>query len=88
VPLTARLSQVDRESWWDLEKSLDYGASPLLYRCMREYYWSKEYAIRVLKGYRQFLELKTILEDWDANILAPSLAVNQMWYQHILDVTK
>lgn len=87
VPVTTRLSRVDSELWWDPEASLDYGAGPLLYRCMREYYWSKEYATRVLHGYRQFLELKKILEDWDAKILTPSIPVNQMWHQHILDVT-
>lgn len=87
VPLTVRTAQVDKNSWWDVEESLDYGAGPLVYRCMREYYWAKDYALRVLKGYRQFLELKKILEDWDAKILTPSAPVYQIWHQHMLDVT-
>jgi Ubiquitin family len=86
VPVTARHANVTRDSWWNADGSMDFGAGPLVYRCMREYYWSKEYTLRVLKGYRQFLELKKILEDWDAKILAPSPPVNQMWLQHILDV--
>lgn len=86
IPVKARHAKVDRISWWDTEESLDFGAGPLLYRCMREYYWSKDYALRVLKGYRQFLELKKILEDWDAKIVSASAPVNQMWHQHILDV--
>jgi len=87
VPLTARHAHVDRVTWWDTEQSLDFGAGPLLYRCMREYYWTKDFALRVLKGYRQYLELKKILEDWDCKIVAPSGPIVQMWYQHILDVT-
>jgi len=90
LPVSARSHHpaINRQTWWDPSSTtLDYyGSGPLLYRCMREYYWSKEFAMRVLKGYRQFLELKTILEDWDAKILTPSQAVNQMWQQHMLDV--
>jgi hypothetical protein len=87
IPVTARNAKnLTVESWWNSDGSMDCGAGPLAYRCMREYYWSKEYTVRVLKGYRQFLELKKILEDWDAKILAPSPPVNQMWHQHILDV--
>jgi hypothetical protein len=87
IPVSARNASLSRETWWDTDGSMDCGAGPLVYRCMREYYWNKDYAVRVLKGYRQFLELKTILEDWDAKILAPSPPVNQMWHQHILDVS-
>jgi hypothetical protein len=87
IPVSARHAKnVTLESWWNTDGSMDCGAGPLAYRCMREYYWSKEYTVRVLKGYRQFLELKKILEDWDAKILTPSPPVNQMWHQHILDV--
>lgn len=86
VPFTFRPSIVERTEWWNIEQHPNVGAAPLLYRCMREYYWDKDYAIRVLHAYRQFLELKRILEDWDAEILAPSQPVGQMWHMHILDV--
>jgi hypothetical protein len=39
-----------------------------------------------LKAYRQFLVLKKIKEDWNAEILSPSEKVDLMWHQHILDV--
>ena len=56
-------------------------------RCQREYLWDEAKCRRVLNAYRQFLELKKILEDWDATILSPSQVVDQMWHQHLLDVT-
>lgn len=56
-------------------------------RCQREYLWNEAKCRRVLNAYRQFLELKKIFEDWDATILSPSQVVDQMWHQHLLDVT-
>ena len=56
-------------------------------RCQREYLWDEAKCRRVLNAYRQFLELKRIFEDWDATILSPSQVVDQMWHQHLLDVT-
>ena len=56
-------------------------------RCQREYLWDEAKCRRVLNAYRQFLELKKIFEDWDATILSPSQVVDQMWHQHLLDVT-
>jgi small ubiquitin-related modifier len=53
---------------------------------MRVYYWNEEKARKVLKAYRQFLFLKKHYGDWDATMLSPSLLVDQMWHQHILDV--
>ena len=67
-------------SWWD------YGSSPLLERCVREYGWSSAYADRVLQGYMKFLQLKKDLCDWDHKILSPSIPVDKMWHMHILDV--
>ena len=56
-------------------------------RCQREYLWDEAKCRRVLNAYRQFLELKKTFEDWDATILSPSQVVDQMWHQHLLDVT-
>ena len=67
-------------NWWD------YGATPLVKRCVREYGWSWAFADRVLQGYKKFLQLKKDLSDWDHKILSPSIPVDKMWHMHILDV--
>jgi len=63
------------------------GATPLAARCQREYHWDEPKCRKVLKAYRQFLFLKKNFQDWDATILSPSGPVDQMWHQHLLDVT-
>jgi len=67
-------------NWWD------YGATPLVKRCVREYGWSWAFTDRVLQGYKKFLQLKKDLSDWDHKILSPSIPVDKMWHMHILDV--
>jgi hypothetical protein len=62
------------------------GATPLVARCMRVYHWPESKTRKILKAYRQFLMLKKIKEDWNAEILSPSAEVDLMWHQHILDV--
>ena len=57
----------------------------LIDRCVQAYSWHKPYALRVLSGYHQFLGLKKSMEDWDAQILVPSLPIEMMWHQHVLD---
>jgi len=42
----------------------------------------------VAKGYRQFLELKLALKDWDEKKIAPSRWIDEMWNAHILDTRK
>merc|ERR1711865_1294826 len=44
-----------------------------------------EFARRTLKGYRQFMELKSVMNDWQELKLAPSVPINQMWELHLLD---
>ena len=41
--------------------------------------------MKVLDGYKTFLAFKKSFEDWDAKKLSPSVPVDQMWHQHILD---
>jgi hypothetical protein len=76
--------------WWlvDLEAHPvpKQGATPLVKRCMREYDWDEGKARRVLRAYRQFLGLKKRYRDYNATLLSPSLSVDLMWHQHILDV--
>jgi hypothetical protein len=79
VPLTSRDTLWTPSDWWSTDEPLEaatqtIGAATLLDRSRKEYKWSQDYTKRVLKAYRQFLELKKVLEDWDANILAPSRA--------------
>jgi small ubiquitin-related modifier len=41
--------------------------------------------LKVLAGYRQFLDWKVTFVDLDAKKLSPSISINKMWHQHILD---
>jgi len=47
--------------------------------------FSEDFARRVLKGYRQFMELKSVMNDWQELKLAPSVSINKMWELHLLD---
>jgi len=79
------------ESWWEVrragpaEPAPIRGATPLIERCMRVHGFSEDFAKRVLKGYRQFMELKSVMNDWQELKLAPSVSINQMWELHLLD---
>ena len=91
ISLSPREHEFSSTSWWlvDVESNdvITQGATPLVKRCMRVYNWDLAKARRVLNAYRQFLLLKKCHEDWDATQLSPSHLVDQMWHQHILDVT-
>lgn len=80
------------ENWWEVKLSQNpaepkatRGATPLVERCMRVHGMSESFAKRTLKGYRQFMELKSVMNDWNELKLSPSLPINQMWEQHLLD---
>ena len=80
------------EAWWEVKRSQNpadpkptRGATPLVERCMRVHGFSESFAKRVLKGYRQFMELKSVMNDWNEKKLSPSVPINQMWEQHLLD---
>eukprot|EP00934_Nitzschia_sp_Nitz4_P003916 Nitzschia sp. Nitz4//scaffold39_size137210//61536//62501//NITZ4_003200-RA/size137210-processed-gene-0.115-mRNA-1//-1//CDS//3329550386//3906//frame0 len=80
------------ESWWEVKRSDNpadprptRGATPLVERCMRVHGFTEGFAKRVLKGYRQFMELKSVMNDWNETKLSPSVPINQMWEQHLLD---
>ena len=80
------------ESWWEVKRTdnpadakITRGATPLVERCMRVHGFSEGFAKRVLKGYRQFMELKSVMNDWNELKLSPSVPINQMWEQHLLD---
>jgi Glycine-rich domain-containing protein-like len=53
-------------------------------RCAVIHAWDDEYASRALEGYLQFMELKANFEDWDCEQLAPSVAIDLVWQQHLL----
>jgi len=55
-------------------------------RCKRIYKWNDAFADTALTAYHQFIKLKLQQEDWNATILSPSLTVNKVWQQHILQV--
>jgi len=77
------------EKWWEVNRKHDpplaRGATPLVERCMRVFGWGESFAKRVLRGYRQFMELKSVMGDWQETKLSAPIAVQQMWEQHILD---
>jgi hypothetical protein len=77
------------EKWWDVNRKHDppliRGATPLVERCMRVLGWNENFAKRTLKGYRQFMELKSVMNDWQETKLSPPIAIQQMWEQHVLD---
>ena len=87
---TASTSKEDKiEKWWEVNRKHDppltRGATPLVERCMRVLGWKQGFAERSLKGYRQFMELKSVMNDWQATKLTAPLAIQQMWEQHLLD---
>ena len=79
------------ESWWEVrragpaEPAPTRGATPIVERCMRVHGFSEDFARRVLKGYRQFMELKSVMNDWQELKLAPSNPIKRMWELHLLD---
>jgi hypothetical protein len=77
------------EKWWEVDRKrdppLERGATPLVERCMRVLGWNESFAKRTLKGYRQFMELKSVMNDWQETKLSPPIAIQQMWEQHVLD---
>lgn len=77
------------EKWWEVNRKHDppltRGATPLVERCMRVLGWNEIFAKRTLKGYRQFMELKSVMNDWQETKLSAPIAIQQMWEQHLLD---
>jgi Ubiquitin-2 like Rad60 SUMO-like len=77
------------EKWWEVNRKHDppltRGATPLVERCMRVLGWNETFAKRSLKGYRQFMELKSVMNDWQETKLSAPIAIQQMWEQHLLD---
>lgn len=89
LPGVANTKEDKIEKWWEVNRKHDppltRGATPLVERCMRVLGWNEAFAKRTLKGYRQFMELKSVMNDWQETKLSPPLAIMQMWEQHILD---
>jgi hypothetical protein len=77
------------EKWWEVNRKHDppllRGATPLVERCMRVLGWNEIFAKRTLRGYRQFMELKSVMNDWQETKLSAPTAIQQMWEQHLLD---
>mmetsp|Transcript_17795 Transcript_17795/g.38765 ORF Transcript_17795/g.38765 Transcript_17795/m.38765 type:complete len:362 (-) Transcript_17795:294-1379(-) len=87
---TGATSKEDKiEKWWEVNRKADppltRGATPLVERCMRVLGWKQNFSERALKGYRQFMELKSVMNDWQDTKLTAPLAIQQMWEQHLLD---
>lgn len=73
-----------KECWWVVDMRRPQEASTLLVlSCGKAYGWISSYAQRILKSYRQFLELKQIMEDWNSTLLVPARPVELMWREHV-----
>ena len=55
---------------------------------MRLLHWKKPYARGALCEYNRYQTLKRVSGDYQAEIMSPSIAVDQMWHQHILDTRR
>ncbi len=78
VPLTA-------ENWWEMIPGRKEGGAKLLKRCIELLSWRVDFAMNVLLAYKELLECKISIEDFEGTLLEPSVPVYQMWSQHILD---
>ena len=96
ILISPRENEFSERTWWmvDMFEQEDneegnvttQGATALVKRCIRVYGWDLQKTRKVLSAYKQFLTLKKQYKDWDATLLSPSLLIDQMWHQHILDV--
>jgi hypothetical protein len=76
-------STITGQQMWGLEN----GYGPFLReRCMRDYGWDASKAQRALRAYWQFQQIKKIYKDYDSAHFLPSLSVDQMWCERIMDV--
>jgi len=76
------------ETWWDISLSgpnAHRGATPLAIRCMRTQGWDEHFAARALLGYRQFMELKSVMDDWNDTKLWAPRPIRCVWEEHVLD---
>lgn len=78
VPLTA-------DNWWEMIPGRKEGGAKLLKRCIELLAWRVDFAMNVLLAYKDFLECKVSIDDFEGTMLEPSVPVYQMWSQHILD---
>jgi hypothetical protein len=69
----------------NVTSSLSSCRATLQRRCQRAYGWDAGLVHRIFVSYLQFLTLKVVTEDFDAEYLSPSFLVDQMWHQHLLD---
>eukprot|EP00522_Entomoneis_paludosa_P017415 CAMPEP_0172450204 /NCGR_PEP_ID=MMETSP1065-20121228/8651_1 /TAXON_ID=265537 /ORGANISM="Amphiprora paludosa, Strain CCMP125" /LENGTH=1204 /DNA_ID=CAMNT_0013201981 /DNA_START=239 /DNA_END=3853 /DNA_ORIENTATION=- len=99
IPVPARSSNAfSPVTWWmvdfscydDDDDTPMQGATPLVMRCIRTHQWPASHWRRVLKAYRQFLDLKKEKEDWHGGkngfAVIPCGDVDKMWKEHIIDM--
>lgn len=52
---------------------------------MRTHRWSQAKALKVLLADETFLSFKKTFEDWNASKFSPSILVDLMWHQHLIE---
>lgn len=80
-PLTA-------DTWWDVVPGRTAGVTPLFERCKRLLGWDNTFCTLICAAYREFIDCKRFWRDWNATLLSPSIPVDQMWHQHLLDTQR
>ena len=96
ILISPRLNEFSERTWWMVDmfeqddeeegSATTQGATALVKRCIRVYGWDLQKTRKVLSAYKQFLTLEKIFKDPMQHLLSPSLLVDQIWHQHILDV--
>jgi hypothetical protein len=79
------ITALTAENWWEQIPGRKEGGAKLLKRCIELLAWRVDFAMNVLLAYKDFLEAKVSIGDFDGTMLEPSMPVYQMWSQHILD---
>jgi hypothetical protein len=71
--------------WWNGDSCA--GGGELIKTCLRDQHkkWTLAFAQRVLQGYRQFLDLKKAVKDWDGTMLEPPPVIRMIWQAHVLN---
>jgi hypothetical protein len=76
------------DTWWKVVPGRKEDVTILMERCQRLLGWDNEFATLVCAAFREFMECKAFVRDWEAAKLSPSLPVDRMWHQHILDIKR
>jgi hypothetical protein len=61
------------------------GNGSLKARLKRTYKFSEKTVKVGLTAYKEFLQMKAAMEDWEGDLVVPTQKIDQIWSQHVLD---